>query len=325
MIEEYRYALLTTFYGLPTVDFAFAHAEDLVPGSVPTDVEARAWRVGSDDFDGPGGDEIFPLFLESVDTTRVRALLLGCWSGECPGEEAGKSVAALLEAVNRFPALEALFVSDISSEQSEVSWIEQVDPGPLLAAFPRLRVLGVRGSQGLTVEPFTHDRLEELTFQTGGLPPAVVRAVGECKLPALTGLDLYLGTGTYGGGATGDDLAGVLSGVGFPALRHLGLRNVEDTDTIAEAVAEAPVVAQLESLDLSLGMLGDEGAEVLLAGQPLSHLKRLDLHHHFLSQTMIERLHAALPGVDVNVDEQLRPRDPWRPGDEPQRYIAVTE
>lgn len=39
----------------------------------------------------------------------------------------------------------------------------------------------------------------------------------------------------------------------------------------------------LTELDLSMGTLGDEGAAALLAGRPLPHLSRLDLHHHYLS------------------------------------------
>ena len=42
-------------------------------------------------------------------------------------------------------------------------------------------------------------------------------------------------------------------------------------------------MARLKTLDLSMGVLSDVGAEALLAGQPLTHLRRLDLHHHFLS------------------------------------------
>jgi hypothetical protein len=198
---------------------------------------------------------------------------------------------------------------------AEVSWIEPADPGPVLAAFPTLVEFGVRGSV-TGIEPLVHDTLRELTFQAGGLPPQTVRAIGRSRLPALTGLDLYLGTERYLGGATPEDLADILSGAAFPNLRHLGLRNAEDTDNLAAALAHAPVVAQLESLDLSLGMLADEGVAALLAGQPLTHLRRLDLHHHWIGEEMIERLRQALPGVDVNVDETRRNRE---------RFVAVAE
>ncbi|ACU74446.1 conserved hypothetical protein [Catenulispora acidiphila DSM 44928] len=318
MIQDFRHDALTVFHGLPVFAFVHGEAAQLEPHGVPEDIESWAWRVGAAEYDGPDGEGIWALFLATVDTSRVRALTLGAWDSEMSGEGWPDYCGALIDAADRFPNLEALFVGDLPSEMSEVSWIEQADPAPLLAAFPNLVEFGMRGTSGLQIEPLVHDRLRELTIQTGGLPPQIVRAVGASKLPALTGLDLYLGTRIYDGGATAEDLAEILSGAAFPALRHLGLRNAEDTDALAAALAHAPVVARLESLDLALGMLGDDGAAALLAGQPLTHLRRLDLHHHWLSEAMIERLWQALPDVDVDVDEALLERDR-------DRFIAVAE
>ncbi|MFC7639818.1 hypothetical protein ACFQX6_01225 [Streptosporangium lutulentum] len=67
-------------------------------------------------------------------------------------------------------------------------------------------------------------------------------------------------------------------------------------------------------------MLGDEGAEALLSGQPLTHLERLDLHHHFLTDPMIERVETAFAGSGVRLDLSDR-QDP----DEGDRYVAVAE
>ncbi|MBW8804822.1 MAG: STM4015 family protein [Catenulisporales bacterium] len=319
MIQDFRHDALATFHGLPIFAFGFGEPADLEPAGVPDDIEKWAWHVGCTDYEGPEGPRIWELFLASVDTTRIKALTLGAWESEMAGEGQDAFQEAVLAAADRFPALEALFVGDIPADRSEVSWIEQADPGPLLAALPELVEFGLRGTTDLTIEPLAHDRLRELTVQTGGLPPQVVRAIGESRLPALTALDLYLGTVHYGGGAELEDLAAILSGAAFPNLRHLGLRNAEDTDNLAAALAHAPVVAQLESLDLSLGMLGDAGAAALLAGQPLTHLRALILRHHFLSEEMIARLREALPETDIDVDEKLGARD------EDNRYIAVAE
>lgn len=321
MIEEFRGDTLAVFHELPV--FAFSHRDpaELVPGDIPPDVEAWAWRVGVTDYEDEDAAAVFALFLEAVDTARVKALILGAWYGDVSGEGVDEAQRALLEAADRFPALEALFVSDVPQDLAEISWIEQHDPGELLAAFPRLRVLGVRGRLDDSVKPLCHSGLEELVLQSGGLAPAAVRAVGEGHLPALTSLELYLGIDAYGGGATVEDLAPILAGAGFPRLRHLGLRDADTIDEIAAALAHAPIVAQLESLDLSLGTLSDAGAAALLAGQPLTHLKRLDLHHHYLSEEMIDRLWQALPGVEVDVSE-TEAGDPDDPG---SRYVAVSE
>ncbi|MFE4518520.1 STM4015 family protein, partial [Kitasatospora sp. NPDC056783] len=263
-------------------------------------------------------------FLGAVDTTRVSALVIGRWSPDEPDSFRGP-MEAIIAAAGRLPALRALFVGDITFEECEISWIQQCDVTPLLAAFPRLAELVVRGASedwegkgGLLLEPLRHEALKALRFEAGGLPGAVVRSVTGSDFPALERLELWLGVPGYGGDATMADLAPFLDGTRFPALRHLGLQNSEFQDDIAAAVAHAPVVARLESLNLSMGVLTDQGATALLEGQPLTHLRSLDLHHHFLTEEMQQRLRQALPEVELDLSEAGKPDDQWR-------YVAVAE
>ncbi|MFG2003156.1 STM4015 family protein [Spirillospora sp. NPDC048911] len=291
--------------------------EDTAPDGEFPEPGGVAWALRTS-FDEDAFDNVFAAFLERVDTTEVTALVIGYW-GASYDKEVADPVALLAGAADRFPKLRALFLGDITPEESEISWIEHTDVSPLLAAFPLLERFEVRGGQGLRLDPFRSETLRVLRFESGGLPASVVRAVGASDLPNLEQLDLWLGVDEYGGDATIGDLAPVLSGERLPALRHLGLEDSELQDEIAAAVAGAPVVARLESLSLAMGMMTDDGAESLLSGQPLTHLKRLDLHHHFLSDAMMERVRAALPGVEVDLSEQETPEDDdWR-------YVAVSE
>ena len=290
---------------------------------IPADTEQWAWSVSVTEYDGLGYGELFEAFLRDVDTTRVGAFVIGNWVTEQQIEQTAAEVFGPLIAVaDRFPNLRHLFLGDILSHQWEISWIHQSDLTPLLRAFPKLLTFGVRGSENLEWEQRAYPELRELTFQSGGLPPDVVRAVAGSEFPELTDLELYLGEEEYFGGAEAADLAGILDGTHFPKLRYLGLRDAENADEIAAAVAHAPIVSRLEVLDLSLGALGHEGAAALLAGQPLTHLKKLDLHHHYISEAMQERLIAALPGVEVDLSEKEEPDD-W--DGEEHRYIAVAE
>jgi hypothetical protein len=338
MIEEFRHRQLQEFAGLPVFEFAFGNPEDVQNGAVPENVEDWAWRVSAEgDEEDAGFAETFAVLLETVDVARIRALIVGVWySGYDPSTPTGEAIGILAEHAERFPQLEALFLGDVDRDHSEVSWLHQSDPARLFPAFPRLRRFGLRGTTELSMEPIEHATLEELTLQGGGLPAEVTRALTASKLPALTGLELYLGTAEYNGSTEPADLGPILSGESFPNLRHLGLRDAENADAVAAAVAHAPVVARLESLDLSLGAMTDAGAAALLAGQPLTHLARLDLHHHYLSEEMMQRVWAALPGVAVNMDEQEEAEEDdssWGDGDEgdqtPEptiwRYIAVAE
>jgi hypothetical protein len=143
--------------------------------------------------------------------------------------------------------------------------------------------------------------------------------VARAKLPALEHLELWLGSEWYGGNATVDDLRPFLSGKHFPKLRSLALRNFRWADALAVAIAESPVLRHLDTLDLSLGTLGDEGARALLAAAHIRKLRKLDLHRHYLSTEMMTALQQLPLTVDVSGQTEVRP------GDDGERYVAVAE
>jgi hypothetical protein len=297
------------FGGLPVREFD-------PDGFDPSD-SGYAWRLAVDYDDGPDRfAALLDAFFGAVDAASVTALLIGQWGGAA--YENKLPVALLADKLGPLPNLRALFLGDMVPEECEISWIQHDDLTPLLAALPRLEILIVRGGEGLRLAPVRHEGLRELTFESGGLPAGVVRAIGASDLPNLWFLELWLGTENYGGDTTTSDLADVLGGSRLPSLEWLGLRNAEIADEIAAAVAGAPVVARLKALDLSMGVLTDRGARALLAGQPLTHLVELNLSHHYLSTEMMERLVTELPEVEVDLDEQLHE-------DEEDRWIAVSE
>ncbi|BFP50842.1 hypothetical protein SCMC78_06490 [Streptomyces sp. CMC78] len=314
---------LHEFGGLPAVDF-----QRTTDGGSRPAADAAAWRLyvdpygGDEDRDRPWAEE-FADFLDLVDPAGVRALIIGQW-GEAYEENSSVPIGLLIAAADRLTSLESVFIGDLEAEEAEITWIQQSDVTALLAAFPALTELGVRGGSELLFPPTKHERLRALTIQAGGLPVEVVRGVLDSELPALERLDLWLGVSAYEGDTNVSDLAPLLSGTRFPRLNHLGLRNSEIQNEIAAAVASAPVVAQLRVLDLSNGTLGDEGAAALLEGQPLTHLEALDLHHHFLSGAMEERVRSALEphGVRVDLSEKC---EPWGDRGVEGRYTAVSE
>ncbi|GAA4955510.1 hypothetical protein GCM10023205_16760 [Yinghuangia aomiensis] len=336
------YEFAPYFGGLPVADLrpSTSEATSIEPGTQPSPnygepevygvgpaeyaADAIAWRIRVDPWEEDVTfEELFQYFLDSVDTTRVTALLCGCWDEEL--SEESPALAMLVENAAKFPNLRHLFLGDVVQEESEISWMTIGRLTPVLRAFPQLEELVVRGGDNegeAALEPLRHEGLRKLTFESGGLGAGVITALGLCEFPALESLDVWMGIAAYGGDATADDLAELLSGVRLPALRHLGLMNSEIQDAVAAAVAGAPLTARLESLDLSMGTLGDEGAEALLAGQPLTHLKRLRINHHFISDPTSERLRKTLRplGVTVDIDSPEALRD-WGSG----RYAEVTE
>ncbi|MEU4423222.1 STM4015 family protein [Actinoplanes sp. NPDC024001] len=300
---------VTTFAGLPIVAWDAAES--------PADPAAVAWRVSVDDSEAEDDEfaEALEALLKRCGPGGPTALIAGDWGSSY---ERAFPFDVLVDNAGRLGALRSLFIGEMTFEECEISWIQQGDITAVLAAFPALEHLWVRGADGLELKPVRHEALRELVLQSGGLPAEAVRAVGASDLPNLTHLELWLGVDEYGGDARADDLAPILAGRSLPALTRLGLRNAEIADEVAAAVAAAPVVARLTELDLSMGALGDTGVEALLTGQPLTHLTRLDLSHHFISPELTQRLTDELPGVDVDVSDRQKEEE-WG------RYTAVAE
>lgn len=302
---------LESFHGLSVVTFP---QYTRVAGELP-EAGSVAWRLrtGDEDLDEAFDedlDDYWERFTRTVKLDDVRALVFSnSWYGanyDCPEGP----VELLVDHRSRLTGLEAVFLGDVVEEADRgISWLGQTDLTPVLDAYPRLQELGARGSFGLEFPVMRHEGLRSLRFESDGLPSEVVENVIAADLPALERLEMWLGDDDNYGTTPLERLAPLLAGGRFPALCHLGVQNSPIQDEIAEAVAAAPVVAQLTSLSLSMGTLSDTGAEALLAGQPLTHLKELDLHHHYLSDAMMLRVWTALEpaGVPVNLTGQEKP------------------
>ncbi|HEY3325096.1 MAG TPA: STM4015 family protein [Planctomycetota bacterium] len=252
-----------------------------------------------------------PLAKESL------GLIIGSW-GDPAGTDSSRIVEALVAARTKLSALRYLFIGDITSEESEISWIQQTDMSPVFSAYPQLEYFRVRGNTNLSLGKPKNDALKTLIIETGGLSAEVVRQVLRASLPNLEHLELWLGTDNYGGDSTIDDLKALLDGKIFPKLKYLGLRDSENADEIAQAIASSPILMRIKTFDLSLGTLSDAGAQHLLDSAGMKELKVLDLHHHYLSDAMMKKLRK-LP-IEVNLDEQ---EDAGADGED--RYVAVSE
>lgn len=300
---------LTTFFGKPVQDFkAGAESWDFA-GTVPR------FRLEYDaDEKMP---ELIAAFANLPGVEATDAIVIGAWEG---GESSQDIVEALVAYKDRFPDLRALFLGDIVSEENEISWINQSDLSALWPAFPHLEHVQVRGANDLSLGRLASEHLTTLIVESGGLPVRVIREALRAETPNLRHFELWLGSDAYGADSTVDTFVDLLAGKLFPKLRTLGLRNCEYADELAAAVARAPVLERIDTLDLSLGNLTDEGARALAASPLVAKLSRLDLHHHFLGDAMMERLRSLGPEVDVSEQQE---EDEY--GGEVYRNIAVSE
>lgn len=252
-------------------------------------------------------------FAKDPNADSITSLIIGQFDTDS-GNDSSEVVDALIKLSNTFMNVTALFIGDITYEECEISWINNVDMTPLLNAYPQLTHFQVRGGTGLAFTDLHHDNLETLIVETGGLYPDTLTQILNASLPKLQKLHLWLGAEEYGWGSSLEDLSPILSGEKFPGLKHLGLMDSELQDDIAIAVCEAPIIKQLETLDLSMGILSDKGGEALLNCPHIKNLQHLNLRHHYLSNDMMQQLQAL--GIAVNVDDQEEEED---------RYIEVAE
>jgi hypothetical protein len=308
------YEHVTQLAGKPVIDW-----EPDTPLSEPEAVVYRISLSYDEAEEGAHWTDKLADFLDQPGCDRVTGLIVGAWE-EVWETVPAAIVAALVAARDPLPALRALFFGEIVSEECEISWIHQTDLSPLFDAYPLLEQFTVRGAEGLSLGTLRHERLKALTLQSGGLPASVVREVAAAELPQLEHLELWLGEDQYGADFTLADLAPILSGDRFPRLRYLGLRDSDQADDIAAAVAAAPVLDRARVLDLSLGTLTDAGAAALLTSPAAARLEKLDIHHHFCSEAMVTKLQAL--GVPIDASER---QDPHRYGSESHLYVAVGE
>lgn len=302
---------VATFAGRPVVDFTSTEGRES-----PKKYVHRLRRDWDDERTVP--DQIAE-YTRQPWAGSVSALVIGIWEPEDIDIDSNAIVAALVEAAPRLPALRHIFLGDIVYEECEMSWITQGDVGPLLAAYPRLETFRVRGTNGLSFgSHLAHPALKTLIIESGGLPADLLTVFESAHLPELEHLELWLGSQYYGGISEAGPLTRLLHTERFPKLKYLGLRNSRIADQVAEAAAQAPILAQIHTLDLSLGTLGDEGGAALADSPRVSYLMKLDVHRHYMSDAMVARLQGL--GIEVDVGEAQGYQE-----DVENRYNVVSE
>jgi hypothetical protein len=277
--------------------------------------ELKLFVTYEDYEDGVQMTQLIEALADKPESKELESLIIGDWGGAYENDS-GPIVEALVRLKDSFPKLRELFIGDMEIEECEVSWIMQSNLAPLLSAFPELRSLTIQGSTDLELNPARHEKLEELVIICGGLGKDVLDSIAQGHFPRLKKLELYMGVENYGFDGTLEDVLRVIEPGKFPELTYLGLKDSEIQDDIAIALADAPILDQLHTLDLSLGTLSDVGAEALLTSERVKKLQHLDLSHHYMSEKMMKRWKQS--GLNVDISEAQDEDDDYR-------YPALTE
>lgn len=186
----------------------------------------------------------------------------------------------------------------------QISWHHTGDLGKMWKAVPNLKTLEIE-SGNFSVGKMVAPNLERAIFITGGLGKATGKGIATADIPKIKHLEIYYGQDNYGGDCTIKEVKPLLDRTDLKNLEYLGLKNSEFSDEIAKAVGAAKIVKQLKTLDLSLGVMTDEGAAHLAAAKDqLKHLQVLDLTRNYLTKKGIALVKDICPKVITANQEQ---------------------
>ncbi|WOO39356.1 STM4015 family protein [Rubellicoccus peritrichatus] len=303
------YDNVKTFVGKRVLDYD--------PEKASRDTSKLIYRFRSD-WDEDVCEEHLKHFIDSDASLEATGIIIGAWHGDDPENSPESVIKLLIDNKERLPKLAAIYLGDITSEENEMSWIYQTDVSPLFEGFPQLQLLRTRGGQDLALSKPDHPNLRALALESGGLPVEVIRSICTSNFPNLEYLEIWLGTDEYGGNSSVQDLQPILAGKLFPKLKYLGLRNCDYVDDIAGVIVNSPIIDRIETLDLSLGTLTDAGAKALLSLPQNGTLKKLNIHHHYVSGSLVKELNQLDIAVDTSNPSEMEDDDEWR-------FVAVGE
>ena len=308
------YDYIKTFYGLNIE--AFDHKKGIQNSNLAIRLE-----VGYDDTeDGLEMLAVLNALANDDKSGQIRALIIGVWQ-EAYEESIQPFIDFLVKNNSQFTSLTAIFFAEMTMEDNEISWIQQGDYSALWAAYPKLTHLQIRGAEGLSFGDIQGASLKTLIVETGGLAAEVLQQIADAQWPELEHLELWLGDENYGWNGSIKDVQPLLSAEKFPQLKHLSLKNSEIQDDITVQVISSDLMSQLSVLDLSMGLMTDDGAEALLADKSKTEgLDVLDVSENYLSDAMSMKLSDL--AKTVKVQEQ---KIPDGDEDDEYRYVSVSE
>jgi hypothetical protein len=209
-------------------------------------------------------------------------------------------------------------IGDFISEETELNWSSIGNVEPMYPAMPNLESLTLR-SGSMKLGKIALPKLKELFIMSGGLDKKSLAAITDQKWPHLETLNVQVGE-EGSPQIKLKDLAPIFTGTNFPKVKHLGLGNAPFQDEIAAELAKSKIAAQLETLDLSQGTLGDAGATALAAGK-FPKLKSINVDESWLSKKGIAALKTIAKEVEVGGKYGQQEDE----GDPENRYISGRE
>lgn len=223
--------------------------------------------------------ELVAQLLRHPSAELLQVLIIGALG---PGEYDYSAVLSEI-ALAAPGALRQLFVADNTPEHAELAVTSLGDVSVLYGRLPRLERLHLRAG-AMTLGDVQLPGLRELAVSMSRIDEDVLQSIAAARWPSLVSLALHAGRTVLP--AAG--ISAMAAAASMGALRHLAIRDSDDTGGIVQVLARAPLLQGLASLDLSGGSLGDADAAALLAhAHAFEHLGCLNVEGNMLSPAAV--------------------------------------
>ena len=270
-------------------------------------------------------DQVLAKLFAHPSARFLRELVIGCHRS---GDQDNQRVAETLIYTSPTPPLRRLQLADFDDTNYDGIDISRAPLGDLEGLgeiYPDLEDVVLKGRGDVELGALRLPRARRFALRTSTMTQRTLAAILSAPWPALEELELWFGDPRRGYGAEIDEpssLAPVLAGTAFPALRVLRVMNAVFVDELTRLLPGSPLARRLEILDLSLGMLGDDGASVLAATRhAYPKLRALHVVESCISTPALERLVAS--GYELDLGPVSPARDP--PRQKAYRYVSVSE
>ncbi|SNR14412.1 STM4015 family protein [Tenacibaculum jejuense] len=230
-------------------------------------------------------------FKAQENSDKVEEIVIGMWE-EGYDKSSSHILNFFVENKDHFSNVKHFYIGDIESEENEISWIQQSSFENFLKAYSHIESLKVRGGNNLTFGTFNLPNLKTLTIESGGLDNELIEDIAKSKnsLTSLEELEIWFGTSDYGATVTKETVKKLLADNPFPNLQHLGLMNAEIQDEIVAVLENHEILSRIKTLDISMGVLREEGGKSLLRNEALDQLEKINCDFHYMSEEQTKAL-----------------------------------
>tara|TARA_R110002073_G_scaffold208011_2_gene368296 strand:- start:32541 stop:33968 length:1428 start_codon:yes stop_codon:yes gene_type:complete len=233
------------------------------------------------------------------------------WADYDDGE--GPDTTFAIDAIAKSPCASMLKEFEVTGGDHDLNGVT-LDASALWKACPNLEVVVLYAGQ-LTIGTIDAPNVKRFAAQTGGLEAVEVKAIAEAKWPKLEDLEIWFGDEQYGCNCSYSDVEPVLGRTDL-ALKRLGIMNMVFGDEVCAGLVHSPLLPGLEHLDLTKGVIGEDGARSILDNkEKFAHLKTFHIAGYWSDEIAAE-----LKAIGVTASVETR-----GPADYDYRYVEVGE